>query len=59
MYSPVHFEIVSAGPHNDRCRCPSCKMKVPPRPPTYLKREFEQKSLETLLNEVFINYNLD
>ena len=59
MSSPVHFEIASAGPHHDRCRCPTCKVKVPPYPPAYLKREFEQKSLETLLEEVFINYNLD
>ena len=58
MSSPVHFEIVSAGPHHDCCRYPSCKVKVPPQPPTYLKREFEQKSLETPLNEVFIKYNL-
>ena len=47
--SPVHFEIVSAKPHLDPCRFRPCK-KI-------RERVFEQESLETLLEEVFIYYN--
>ena len=59
--SDIHFEILSARPVPNPCRCRSCKRsgwgyKHPT--PSEIK-EFEKKTLTKLLEDCFINYNMD
>ena len=51
--SAIYSNILSAVAHRENCRHPVCMAR------SYLHKIFEKKSLETLLNEVFLYYNVD